>query len=55
MIDRNHINAIPDRSTNILHSSVESNLTTLLSNSYSESEFNNLILNSNLDNYCIIK
>lgn len=57
MIDKNYINDIPAQNTNIniLHNSVESNLTNLLSNSYSENEFNNLILNSNLDNYSAIK
>ena len=55
MIDRNYINNILDSTTNMLHNSAESNLTSILSNSYSENEFNNLVINSNLDNYVIIK
>jgi len=53
MINITYINAIPN--TNILHNSVKFNLTNIMSNSYSENEFNNLILNSNLDNYQNIK
>ena len=42
MVDTNYINNVPS-------------LTNILSNPYSETEFNNLILKSNLDNYIIIK
>ena len=55
MIDRNYIDTIPDSITNILHDSTELNLTNLISNCYSQNEFNNLVLNSNLENYSIIK
>lgn len=55
MIDKNHINNIADSKTNILHSPINHNLTNLLSSTYSENEFNNLVLNSNLDNYNTIK
>jgi hypothetical protein len=55
MIDINYINTIPGPNTNILHNSTTSNLTNIKSNSYSENEFNNLILNSNLYNYRNIK
>jgi hypothetical protein len=55
MIDRSYFNTIQDTNINILHNSNNDNLTNILSNSYSKSEFNNLILNSNLDNSNIIK
>ena len=55
MIARHYFNTILDTNTNILHDSDEINLTNVLYNSYSKNEFNNLILNSNLDNYNIIK
>jgi hypothetical protein len=55
MINIKYINTIPNLNTNILHNSVKFNLTNIISNSYSENEFNNLILNSNLDNYQNIK
>ena len=55
MVDTNYINNVPGLTTNMLHISTEYNLTSILSNPYSETEFNNLILNSNLDNYIIIK
>ena len=49
------MNAVPNPDANILHSSSESNLTNIISKYYSENEFNNIILNSNLDNYRNIK
>lgn len=55
MINKNYINNIVEPKTNILHSSTPHNLTNLLYNTYSENEFNNLVLNSNLDNYNTIK
>jgi len=55
MIDKNHFTTIPDSNINILHHSSDANLTNTLSTFYFKSEFDNLILNSNLDNYNIIK
>lgn len=55
MINRNYINNIPDPKTNILHSSTHHDSTNFPFNTYSENEFNNLVLNSNLDNYNTIK
>lgn len=55
MINKNYINNIPDPKANILHSSTHHDSTSFLFNTYSENEFNNLVLNSNLDNYNTIK
>lgn len=55
MIDKHYFNTILDPNVNILHNSAEANLTNVLFNYYSKNEFNNIILNSNLDNYNIIK
>ena len=53
MIDKNYIRTTLDPKTNILHNVIDYDLTALLSNPYSENEFNNLILNCNLDDYSI--
>lgn len=55
MINKDYINNVPDPKTNILHSSTHHDSTNFLFNTYSENEFNNLVLNSNLDNYNTIK
>jgi len=55
MIDKNYIKTILDPKTNMLHNVIDYDLTALLSNPYSENKFDNLILNSNLDDYRIIK
>jgi len=55
MIDRNYINTIPTPTTNILHNSVDYDLTKLLYNPYSENELNNRILNSNLSAINVVK
>lgn len=55
MMNQNRIDNIPNSNANLLHSSTYYNLTNLISNPYSENEFNNLILNSNLENYNTIK
>lgn len=55
MLNANYILTIPTSNTNILHNVLNYDLTSRLSNSYSENETVNLILNSNLDDYSIIK
>lgn len=55
MVDANYIDSIPTPNTNILHNVPTYDLTARLSNFHSENETANLILNSNLDDYGIIK
>lgn len=55
MISKNYIDNIPEPTSNILHDSTKKNLTNLSSDNCSYGEFNNLILNSNLDNSNMIK
>lgn len=55
MISKNYIDNIPEPTSSILHNSTEKNLSDLSSDYYSYGQFNNLILNSNLDNSNIIK
>jgi len=55
MIDKCYIDNIPDPQSNILHDSSQHNLTNLSSDTCSQNQFNNLILNSNLDDSNIIK
>ena len=55
MINKNYIDNIPEPTSNILHDSTKKNLTSLSSDNCSYGEFNNLILNSNLDNSNMIK
>ena len=55
MIAINYINTPSNPDSDDLHSSSKSNLTNIISNYYSKNEFDNLILNSNLDNYRKIK
>ena len=55
MVDKSYIDNIPDPKSNILHDLTQHNLTNLSSDICSQGQFNNLILNSNLDNSQIIK
>lgn len=55
MIDKNYLYNIPEPTSNILHNSYKRNLTDLSPTMCYESQFNNLILNSNLDDSNIIK
>lgn len=55
MINKTYIDNIPEPKTNILHDTSAHNLTNLSSSYCSENQFNNLVLNSNLDNSNIIK
>lgn len=55
MIDKNYLQNIPDPKINILHNSIEHNLTSLSYNTHTLNEVNNLILNSNLDDSNVIK
>ena len=55
MIDKSYIDNMPDPKSNILHDSTQHNLTNLSSETCSPGQFNNLILNSNLDDSNVIK
>ncbi len=55
MIDKSYIDNMPDPKSNILHDSAQHNLSSLSSDTCSQGQFNNLILNSNLDNSNVIK
>lgn len=55
LINKSYIDNMPDPKSNILHDSVQHNLTNLSSEICSQGQINNLILNSNLDNLNVIK
>ena len=55
MINKDCTDSILDPKKNILHSSENHNLVDLFPNTYSKNEFNNLVLNLNLDAYNTIK
>lgn len=55
MISKNYINSIPEPESNIIHDSNQNNLTDLSSDNCFYEQFNNLVLNSNLDNSNMIK
>ena len=55
MLNKNYINNIPEPQSNILHDSSEKNITSLSYDNFFYGQFNNLVLNSNLDNSNIIK
>lgn len=55
MINKTYIDNMPDPKSNILHDSTQHNLTNLSSETCSPGQFNNLILNSNLDDSNVIK
>lgn len=55
MISKNYIDNIPEPKSNILHNSYEKTLTNLSSDNCSAGQFNNLVLNSNLDDSNMIK
>lgn len=55
MINKMYIDNMPEPKTNILHDNSSHNLSSLSSSYCSENQFNNLILNSNLDDANLIK
>lgn len=55
MINKMYIDNIPEPKTNILHDSNVHNLSSLSSSYCSENQFNNLVLNSNLEDSNLIK
>ena len=55
MISKNYIDNIPEPKSNILHNSYDKTMTNLSSDNCSAGQFNNLVLNSNLDDSNMIK
>lgn len=55
MISKNFLDSVPEPNLNILHNSYEKNLTNLSPDHCSETQFSNLLFNSNLDDSNIIK
>lgn len=55
MINKEYLKNIPEPKTNILHNYTHDKLTNPATDLYSQNEFNNLVLNSNLDEPNIIK
>lgn len=55
MINVKYLKNIPEPNTNILHETLDQNLSAISFNSCSESQCNNLLLNSNLEQVNTIK